>query len=384
MQVKVVTRPLEDYSTGEAKLLASENDFSFLHLINPVLDNPYLKGTRQELVYKKIIENLEVFLARQVLVKQEPAAIFIYRVTHDQFTQTGIWTLTAIEDYLQGRIKKHENTVERRERQLAEYLQHTHLDANPVLLTYPSDPTIETLIQSYLNKPCLLDFTYIDKSRHQVWAITDTEDLNSITGVFARMSYVYIADGHHRIASMANLGEGTLFSTVYMSTNEVKVLEYNRLVRDLGILSPEAFLEKIKLSFVVEEKQQEVRPRQLHEIGMYFNSTWYLLTPKKSIYNVEDPVAVLDVSILQDFILGPVLSIDDPRTDARITFSGGRIPVSELQKQVDNGLFMAAFTLFPVSMEQLINVADANGVMPPKSTWIEPKFLVGLITNHFV
>jgi uncharacterized protein (DUF1015 family) len=383
LQDKVVTRSLESYSTGEAKLIASENECSFLHLINPELDNPYLREARQELIYKKINENLDAFLKQQVLVKQDPPAIFIYRVSHDELTQTGIWTLTDINDYLQGRIKKHEHTVERRERLLAEYLQHTCLDANPVLITYPPNDVIDAIIQSYLNKPCILDFEFVDQSRHQVWAITDPDDINSITGVFERMPYVYIADGHHRIASMAKLPNHTFFSTVYMNTREVTVLEFNRLVRDLRDLSPASFLEKIERFFILEEKQEEVKPKRLHEIGMYFNGQWYRLLPKKGIYNEKDPVEVLDVSILQNFVLGPILSINDPRTDARITFASGRISVRDLQKQVDNGLFVLAFTLFPISVEQIIEVADANGVMPPKSTWIEPKFLIGLITNYF-
>ncbi|MEJ5961612.1 DUF1015 domain-containing protein [Pedobacter immunditicola] len=383
LQAKVVTWPLEAYSTGEAKLIASENDCSFLHLINPELDNPYLRGTRQELVFKKINENLNAFLEKQVLVKQDPAAVFIYRVSHDELTQTGIWTLTDIEDYLQGKIKKHEHTVERRERLLAAYLEHTHLDANPVLVTYPPDQLISTIMEKYVvNAECILDFNFVDQSRHQVWAMTDHSDLTSIFQAFEQIPCVYIADGHHRIASMAKLPKPTFFSTVYMNTKEIKVLEFNRLVRDLGVLTPAMFLEKIKESFVLKEMPTEVKPQKLHEIGMYFNSQWFKLMPKKGIYNEDNPVEVLDVSILQNFILGPVLSIDDPRTDARITFSGGRIPVAQLQKQVDNGLFAVAFTLFPVAVEQIIEVADASGTMPPKSTWIEPKFLVGLITNY--
>jgi len=383
LQAKVVTWPLEAYSTGEAKLIASENECSFLHLINPELDNQYLRGTKQELVFKKINENLNAFLEKEVLVKQDPAAVFIYRVSHDEFTQTGIWTLTDIEDYLQGKIKKHEHTVERRERLLAAYLEHTHLDANPVLVTYPPDWEISAIIQNYVaNNECILDFNFVDHSRHQVWAVTDLSDLKFIVRAFERMPCVYIADGHHRIASMAKLPKPTFFSTVYMNTKEIKVLEFNRLVRDLGVLTPALFLEQLKQSFVLKEMPAEVKPQKLHEIGMYFNAQWFKLVPKKGIYNENNPVEVLDVSILQNFILGPILSIDDPRTDARITFSGGRIPVANLQKQVDNGLFVVAFTLFPVTVEQIIAVADVKGAMPPKSTWIEPKFLVGLITNY--
>jgi uncharacterized protein (DUF1015 family) len=398
LQSLVVTRPLENYSMGEARLIASENECSFLHLIDPELDNQYLRGTKQELIFKKISENLEGFIDHKYLVKQPVPSIYIYQVSHDGLTQTGIWTLTHINDYLAGRIKKHESTVERREKLLADYLQQTGLDANPVLITYHPNEVVDRLTEQYLQRAPELDFTFTDGSRHKVWAISDADDLSLVTGSFAQMPAVYIADGHHRAASMAKMGlqkkalnaakhNGTeaynYFSTVYMNTKEVKVLEFNRLVRDIGDLSPEQFIAAIGSSFTIEPCATPVKPSALHQIGMYFNSQWYLLSPKQGIYDANDPVAVLDVSILQNFILEPVLKIKDPRTDARITFEGGRTPVAELQTRVDNQLFALAFILYPTSVEQVIAVADAGGVMPPKSTWVEPKFLVGLLTSYF-
>jgi len=398
LQSLVVTRPLENYSTGEARLIASENRCTFLHLINPELDNPYLRGTREELVYKKISENLEGFLEHQFLIKQDKPAIYIYRVKHNDLVQTGIWTLTHIKDYLEGRIKKHESTVERRERLLADYLQQTGLDANPVLITYYPDQIIDSITNKYTTLKADLDFTFADGTTHQVWAVTDNPDLNDLVAAFYAIPFVYIADGHHRAASMAKMGlhkqalnkerhtgtEGyNYFTTVYMNTREIKILEFNRLVRDLGDLEPQSLIGLLKQSFLVQESPDVVKPNQLHKIGMYFDEKWYVLEPKKEIYDENNPVNVLDVSIVQDYILAPILNIKDPRTDARITFEGGRTPVSELQLKVDNGLYALAFTLFPVSIDQVIAVADANGVMPPKSTWVEPKFLVGLLTNYF-
>ena len=397
LQEQVVTRPLENYSTGEARLIASEKPCSFLHLIDPELDNPYLRGTRQELIFKKISENLEGFIEHKYLVKQQQPAVYIYQVRHDGLVQTGIWTLTHINDYLENRIKKHESTVERREKLLADYLQQTGLDANPVLVTYHPDAVVEKLTASYIQQKPDLDFIFEDGTAHQVWAITDTADLTAIVASFEKMPVVYIADGHHRAASMAKMGlqkkvlnaakhDGTelynYFSTVYMNTREVKVLEFNRLVRDLGTLTEEQFIAEIKRSFAVEQSEKMVAPA-LHKIGMYVKGQWYVLVPKPEIYNENNPVEVLDVSILQNFILGPVLNIIDPRTDARITFEGGRTPVSALQTKVDNELFAVAFVLYPTSVEQVIAVADAGGVMPPKSTWVEPKFLVGLLTSFF-
>lgn len=398
LQSKVVTRPLENYGSGEARLIASENSCSFLHLINPELDNPYLRGTRQELIFKKIAENFEGFLEHHYLEREKVPVIYVYQVVHDGLCQTGIWTLTHISDYLEGRIKKHESTVERREKLLADYLQQTGLDANPVLITYHPDPTINRLIKKYIAFKPALDFVFADQTEHRIWAIADPQDLQEMVSAFAAIPAVYIADGHHRAASMAKMGlhkqalnadkhQGTelynYFTTVYMNTEEVKVLEFNRLVRDMGSLSKAEFMKALTACFEVLPLTAALKPAGLHQIGMYFDGQWYLLQPKLEIYDPNNPVGVLDVSILQDFILEPILGIKDPRTDARITFEGGRTPVLELQEKVDNGLFAIAFTLFPTSVAQVIAVAEADGVMPPKSTWVEPKFLVGLLTNYF-
>lgn len=398
LQSKVVTRPLENYGSGEARLIASENSCSFLHLINPELDNPYLRGTRQELIFKKIAENFEGFLEHHYLEAEKTPVIYVYQVLHDGLCQTGIWTLTHISDYLEGRIKKHESTVERREKLLADYLQQTGLDANPVLITYHPDPIIDGLIKKYTCLEPVLDFMFADKTEHRVWAIDDPIDLKIMVDAFAAIPTVYIADGHHRAASMAKMGlqkqalnaaihTGSelynYFTTVYMNTEEVKVLEFNRLVRDLGTLSETEFMEALTKTFELSKTDGSFKPMHLHEIGMYFSGQWYVLKPKPSIYDENDPVGVLDVSILQNFILEPILGIKDPRTDARITFEGGRTRLEDLQEKVDNGLFVIAFTLFPTSVAQVIAVAEADGVMPPKSTWVEPKFLVGLLTNYF-
>jgi len=398
LQSNVVTRPLENYSTGEAKLIASENDYSFLHLIDPELDHYYLRGSRQELIFKKISENVEHFIEDGVLVKEDKPAVYVYRVIHDGMVQTGIWTLTHINDYLEGRIKKHESTVERREQLLADYLQQTGLDANPVLITYHPDPIIDALIERYVAATPCLDFGFADGTHHQVWAIKADEDLKQIVSAFEEIPEVYIADGHHRIASMVKMGlqkkalnvarhtgseTYNYFTTVYMNTREVKVLEFNRLVRDLKGLSQEAFISALEASFELRKVDEAVKPAGFHEIGMYIEKQWYVIRPLAGLFDEHNPVALLDVSILQEHILDPILGIKDPRTDARITFEGGRVAIAELQKRVDNGLFAVAFTLFPPSVEQVMDVADANGVMPPKSTWVEPKFLVGLLTSYF-
>ncbi len=392
---RVVTRPLENYGIGEARLMASENPASFLHLINPELDHPYLRGSRQDLIYKMINENLEEFIEKEILVAEEKPAIYIYQVIHDGLVQTGIWTLTHINDYLQGNIKKHELTVEAREKLLAEYLQQTGLDANPVLITYHPNQIIQQLLAKYTALKNDIDFTFVDGTQHRVWKIEDQQDLDQLINAFAEMSEVYIADGHHRAASMAKMGlhkrslfkndenaAFNYFTTVYMDTEEVKVLAYHRLVRDLAGLTAIEFLDKISADFEVKKIDQFSNPNELHHMAMYLKSGWYTLVAKPHTYT-NDPVHILDVSILQNFILLPILNVKDPRIDARITFEGEKTPISVLERQINNGVNQVAFVLAPITIAQLINVADANKVMPPKSTWVEPKFLVGLLTHCF-
>lgn len=391
----VVTRPLENYGIGQARLIASENSTSFLHLINPELDNPYLRGSRQELVYKKVAENLDDFVEKGVLIAEEQACIYIYQVKHNGLLQTGIWTLTHINDYLQGRIKKHELTVERREALLAEYIQQTNLDANPVLLTYHPNKIVQQIIGKYTALKPQIDFLDMDDIEHRIWSIHEKEDLDLLMKAFVEMPPVYIADGHHRAASMAKMGlhkrtlynnsedaEFNYFSTVYMDTDEVKVLEYNRLIRDLAGQTEEELIAAISVLFEVEKMKEQFKPTALHHFGMYLKSGWYKLVAKPQTYH-NDPVGLLDVSILQNHILIPLLKINDPRTDARITFEGGKTPISELERQVDNGINEVAFVLRPITLDQLIAVADSNAIMPPKSTWVEPKFLVGLLSHYF-
>lgn len=395
LQNKVVTRPLEYYSLGQARLIASENPFSFLHLINPVLDNPYLRGSRQDLIYKKVNDNLDFFLENEVLVPEEKPSIYIYQLIHDGSVQTGIWALTDINEYLSGAIKKHENTVELREKLLADYIQQTALDANPVLLTYAPVKRIDNLINSYTLKTPDLDFVFDDDTEHRIWTISDQTDLEMLLNEFAQISTVYIADGHHRIASMAKMAaqksllypkdndpKFNYFSSAYFSTAQIKVIEYNRLVRDLNDYTETELLSVIENNFLVEKVNQPIKAAKKHQFGMCLRSGWYKLTAKSHLYDKNDPVSVLDVTILQNYILSPLLGITDPKTDARIAFEGGKTAIDQLQQQVDAGHYEVAFTLFPTSVQQIIDVADANKVMPPKSTWVEPKFLVGLLTHH--
>ena len=380
LQPVVVTRPLEYYSTGEARLIASENNYSFLHLINPALNHAYLRDGHQDLVFRKIKDNFDSFLAQEVLVSVARPCYYIYQVSSNGLVQIGLWALSEVKSYLDGSIRKHESTVKRREKLLSDYLENTGLDANPVLITYTPNEVIEQLTARCKEEELpVIDFVFADGTGHKVWIIDEAEQVAAISKEFEQMEAVYIADGHHRAAAMAGM---ELFSTVYMNTQEIKILQFNRLVRDLNGLDRAEFLARCSESFEVELADVLVDPLVHHEIGMYLKGQWYSLKPKDGVYQVDNPVETLDVNILQECLLAPVLGIEDPRTDARVTFEGGRTEVQELVKMVDNGLYEVAFTLCAVSVDQLIKVADAGKVMPPKSTWIEPKFLVGMLTNY--
>lgn len=393
---KVVTRPFEDYSLGEARLIADENPYSFLHLINPELDHHYLRGSRQELIYKKISENLDSFLENDYLKYVDQPSIFIYRIKNGINTHCGFWTLTCVIDNDEDVILKHEQTVARREKYLADYLQQTGLDAIPVLITHHPNTTLKQYISKYTARTSDVSFTYNDGSLHQLWALNDTSELKEIQEAFETLNPVYLADGHHRIASMSKMAkqkaslnpnhhadaEYNYFSSVYMDMEEVLILQFHRLVKDLNGLTTADFLNQLSNYFDLEVVEQPLIPSSARTMGMYIDQQWYRLITKEFLFS-GDPVDDLDVSILHNYVLEPLLGISDPRTDARISYVGGLLKTSDLITQVDNQTYKAAFTLFPTSLEQLKSVADNYSVMPPKSTWVEPKFLVGLITNNF-
>lgn len=377
----IVTRPLDNYSTGEARLIATENQYSFLHLIDPSLAEPSWRDMRAELIYRKIGLTIKQFLDSGKLIHQAIPAVYIYECIHNGLLQKGIWALCESDDYMSGVIRKHEVTVERREKQLAEYLINTGLDSNPVLITYRPLPVIDQEIDKYSKLPPLIDLLFNDGSQHRLWAVEDKRDIQAIQDAVASLDVMYIADGHHRAAAMKGRGQ---FSAVLMNTSEIKIHEFNRLIKGLNGLTAPEIIEKISETFDLTTSSIPVYPARIHEIGMYVNGVWYKLSPKSAILNQKNnPVENLDVSILQDHILAPILGISDPRTDARITFQGRLASESvTIQDSVDHGLFSIAFTLFPITVDELLGVADAGLIMPPKSTWIEPKFLVGLLTSY--
>ncbi|MEY3678219.1 MAG: hypothetical protein RI924_360 [Bacteroidota bacterium] len=390
-----VVLEVENLDLSTARSIREVQHHSFVNMLVPKLDNRFLMGSKTELAFKKINENFEDFLEKGILVKDENPSVYVYQVQHLGCTQTGIWTVSSIDDYLNNTIKKHELTRAEREQGLIEYVQQTGIDANPVLITYEPDPEIDLLIADTVAKNPLLSFTK-NGSIHTIWKIDDPLQLKTIIEAFSALKHTYIADGHHRAAAASTYGiecrklnlkhtgneEYNFFSSVYMSTDQLRIFEFHRLVKDLGKLSAQAFLDKLSANFDLLELKQvkEFKPAAIHEFGMYLAGKWFKLNYKSSLS--LNPVRDLDVSILQDRILTDLLQIKDPRTDSRLSFAGGLSPLSELMNRVDDGTFDVLFTLYPTSINELIAVANSGEVMPPKSTWFEPKFLSGLLIHQ--
>ena len=386
---------IENLSLEEAKAIRQKNPYSYVNMLVPKLDNIYLRGSKHELAFQKINENFEDFLDKGVLIRDVKQSIYIYRITREFRSQTGIWAVTSIDDYLNDVIKKHELTRPDRETVLINYMQQTGIDANPVLITYSSNPEINTIIKRVCKILPDLSFTQSD-AKHELWKIDFEEDVNALIAEFSKLSPTYIADGHHRASAASLLAieqrklnpkytgdEEYNFSTsVYMASDQLDIYGFNRIVKDLNNLTSEEFLKNLSDNFHIIKIREVIMPSAIHEFGMYLDGSWYKLTAKLETYQTNSPVEELDVSILQNYVLSPILNITDPTTDPRISFGGGILPVDDLVKQVDQKESAVVFTLFPTSIEQLTRVADAGEVMPPKSTWFEPKFQVGLLVHQ--
>lgn len=392
--VDQVVLPVENMSIDQVREVRQGNPLSYANMLVPKLENRYMLGSKKELAFKQINENFEEFLDREILLRDREPSLYIYRIAHRGMVQTGIWAVTSIDDYLNNTVRKHELTRQDREEGLIDYLQQTGIDANPVLITYVARPEINAVIGDVVSREPELHFQ-LEGKEHWLWRISDPRQLESLVHSFSQLPASYIADGHHRAAAACSAGiqrrklnlkhrgdeEYNFFSSVYIASDQLKIYEFHRLVRDLGGWSAEEFLGAVGKHFDCRESAEKVVPQERHTFGMYLANRWYTLKANPATCDAENPADRLDVSILQRFILSPVLHITDARTDSRISFSGGVIPVEELVKRVDRGEFSVAFTLFPTSLEELIQVADAGEVMPPKSTWFEPKFLAGLVIH---
>lgn len=392
---RVASRPYDVLNRKEAKEEAKENPYSFYHISKSEIDLPEEVDVHDKAVYKKAKENLDHFIQEGILFYDEKPCYYIYRLIMpfegSLKEQTGLVCVSSVEDYENGIIKKHEFTRPEKEQDRIDHILTTGAQTGNVFLAYHALSEIDHLVATWkkLHEP-VYDFTADDQIGHTVWVIHDEEVNQEITRLFeTKVPFTYIADGHHRAASAARVAQlkkdpddhAGFFLTTLFPGNQLSILDYNRLVKDLNGLTKEEFLSRLDYNFtVVETGKTKVKPAEPHEIGMYLDGSWYRLVAEAGTYTT-DPIGILDVTILQKNVLDKLLGIKDPRTDERIDFAGGIRGLEELVKRVDSGEMKIAFALYPVTIEQLFDIADNNKIMPPKSTWFEPKLRDGLLTH---
>ena len=397
---QVASKPYDVLNSAEAKQEAVGNAFSFLHITKSEIDLPETVDIHSQQVYDLALENLNAFLQREVLFKESKPCYYIYQLIMEARAQTGLVCVSSVEDYNNDIIKKHEFTRPEKEQDRINHIKTTGAQTGNVFLAYRNQASIDAIIEKWKStKNAVYDFTAEDGIQHTVWAVTDTQIIEQITDLFEKeVPCTYIADGHHRAASAAKvrlaLSEEAhseissvtgpdYFLTTLFPSNQLHIMDYNRVVKDLNGHSVEAFLAALQNEFEIVEQEGAYKPIALHSFGLYLAGKWYRLTAKPGTYNDNDPIGVLDVTILSNNILSKLLGIVDQRTDKRIDFVGGIRGLAELEKRVDSGEMQLAISLYPVTIDQLFNIADAGEVMPPKSTWFEPKLRDGLLT-HFI
>lgn len=389
---KVASRPYDVLNSKEAKTEAQGNSYSFLHVTKSEIDLPENADIHSREVYDKARQNLHAFIQRKILFQESKPCYYIYQLIMNGRSQTGLVCGSSVDDYENDIIKKHEFTRPEKEEDRINHIKITGAQTGNVFLAYRNVEAIDNLLSQWKkDRNPVYDFTADDNIQHTIWVINDSSTISHITSLFEEeVPNTYIADGHHRAASAAKvrkeLGakaseEADYFLTTLFPASQLHIMDYNRAVKDLNQLSVDEFLQNVGKSFEIEKAgQNEVKPKALHQFGMYLDKNWYLLTAKEGTYS-NDPIGVLDVTILQNNILSAILGIHDPRTDTRIDFIGGIRGLTELSKKVDSGEMAVAFSLFPVSIDQLFDIADSGNVMPPKSTWFEPKLRDGLLTH---
>ena len=394
---ELASRPYDVLNSEEAREEAKGNPYSLLHIIKPEIDLPEGTDVHAPQVYDKAKENFELFRKKGWLVPDTRDNLYIYAQTMNGKTQYGIVGCAGVTDYMNGIIKKHELTRKDKEEDRMKHVRITNANMEPVFFTYPAVRRIDEIVGNYVSSHApVYDFISVDGIGHHFWVIEDDSIISSITRLFAKIPATYVADGHHRTAAAALVGnekknknpnhkgneEYNYFLAVHFPDNQLSIIDYNRVVRDLNGLSKEQLFEKLGKVFIIEEKGSEIyKPVKLHNFSMYLDGLWYSMTAKPGIYNDSDPIGVLDVTILSKLVLDEILDIRDLRTSKRIDFVGGIRGPGELKKRVDSGEMKAAFALYPVSMKQLIDIADSGNIMPPKTTWFEPKLRSGLVVH---
>ena len=391
----VSSRPSYSYKKKHLESKLEGNPYTFLHVINPEFreDDSTKPNTVER--FEKVKDKYDEFKSLGYFTQDEVPALYIYRQITPTNTYIGIIAAASVDDYLNGKIKVHEHTLSQREEMFKKYLNVCKFNAESVLLTYKDNEDIDALFEKYVNTRSEYEFTNTREIKHDLWVVSDQKDIAALQDAFANVEHSYIADGHHRVSSSALYTQSqrekgyngdedfNYFMAFYIAESKLRIFSYNRTVSSLNDLTPEEFLLQIEKSFTLTKSKEAYHPKSLHNLSMYFGESWYSLTIKDEFIDNENPVGCLDAQLLSTLVLSPILGIHDLKTDNRVNFIEGTKGMEALQESVDSNISKVAFGFFPVSIDQLKRVADTNNIMPPKSTWIEPKIRSGLTVFEF-